>query len=112
MSEKTPLVVRPVLITIICSILFAAGLFSIVYTFTGAFAPYGVYYSALNAIITVLIFAALSGIWAMEKWGVYLFSLMVPIKFGVDFFSGAFGWWELSLILPIAIFISQFKKMN
>jgi len=37
---------------------------------------------------------------------------MVPIKFGVDFFSGAFGWWELSLILPIAIFISQFKKMN
>ena len=112
MSEKTPPVVRPVLITIICSILFAAGLFSIVYTFTGAFAPYGVYYSALNAIITVLIFAALSGIWAMEKWGVYLFSLMVPIKFGVDFFSGAFGWWELSLILPIVIFISQFKKMS
>ena len=112
MSEKTPPVVRPVSITIICSILFAAGIFSIAYTFTGAFAPYGVYYSALNAFITVLMFAALSGVWVMEKWGVYLFSVMVLIKLGVDFYSGAFGWWELSLIVPVVIFVSQLKKMT
>ena len=35
MSEKTPPVIRPVSITAICSILFAAGIFNIIYTFTG-----------------------------------------------------------------------------
>jgi len=112
MSEKTPPVIRPVSITAICSILFAAGIFNIIYTFTGVYAPYGVYYSAVNTIIIVIMFAALSGVWVMEKWGVYLFTLLVIIKCCLDLYSGAFSWWELLLLVPVIVFLSQLRKMN
>ena len=112
MYDKPQPVIRPRLITAICSILFAAGIFSIIYTFTGAFAPYGVYYSAVNAVIIVIMFAALSGIWVMEKWGVYLFVLLTPIKCGLDLYSGAFTYWELLLLIPVIVFLSQLNKMH
>lgn len=112
MFEKTPTAKRAVSITAVCSVLFTAGILSIIYTFTGAFAPYGVYYSAVNAIIMVIMFAALSGIWVMEKWGVYLFILLIIVKSGVDYLSGAFTFWLLLLLVPVVIFISQLKKMN
>ena len=112
MYDKPQPVFRPWLITAICSILFAAGIFSIIYTFTGAFAPYGVYYSALNAVIIVIMFAALSGIWVMEKWGVYLFVLLTLIKCGLDLYSGAFTYWELFLLIPVIVFLSRLNKMH
>ncbi len=112
MSEMTQPVARPVAITVVCYVLFTAGIFSIIYTFTGAFAPYGVYYSAVNALIFVVMFAALSGIWVMEKWGVYLFILLVAVKVGIDYYSGSFSWWEMLVLIPVIIFISQLKKMS
>jgi len=112
MSEKTAPVERPLLVTVFCSLLFAAGLFTIVYTFTGVFAPYGVYYSAVNTFIMVIMFAALSGVWVMERWGVYLFAVLVLVKFGIDFYSGAFSWWELLLLIPVIIFFSFLRKMK
>lgn len=112
MYEKPPPVLRPRVITALCSLLFTAGIFSIIYTFTGAFASYGVYYSAVNAIIIVIMFAALSGIWVMEKWGVYLFVLLTLIKWGLDLYTGAFSYWELLLLIPVIVFISQLKKMH
>jgi hypothetical protein len=112
MSAKPAPVIRPMAITITCSILYAAGLFSILYTFTGAFATYGLFYSAINTLLVVLIFAALSGVWGMEKWGIWFFALVVIIKFGNDWYSGAFLWWELLLLIPLIIFISQFRKMK
>jgi hypothetical protein len=112
MSDKSPPVLRPKLISITSSLLFAAGLFSIVYTFTGAYAQYGPYYSAINTLIIVLIFAALSGVWSMEKWGAYLFTILIIIKCSFDLYIGAFIWWELLLLIPVIIFFSQIKKMN
>lgn len=111
MSEKVP-VNRPLAVTAICSLLFALGIFNIIYTFTGVYAPYGVYYSAVNALMVVIMFAALSGIWVMEKWGVYLFIVLIIIKAGIDLYSGAFSWWELLLLVPALLFLSQLKKMN
>lgn len=112
MSEKTTPVPRPLMITIVCSLLFATGVFNIIYTFTGVYAPYGVYYSAINTFIIVIIFAALSGVWVMEKWGVNLFTLLVIVKAAVDLYSGAFSWWEYGLLIPVIVFISYRKQMN
>ena len=112
MSEKTPPVKRPALITAVSVMLFSATVFNIIYTFTGVYAPYGIYYSALNAFIMVIMIAALSGVWVMEKWGVYLFTLTMLIKFCVDIYSGAFTWWLLLLLVPVILFFSQLRKMN
>jgi hypothetical protein len=112
MSYKQPPVQRPLLISITCSLLYAAGLFGIVYTFTGAYAPYGIFYSAINTLIIVVIFAALSGVWGMERWGVYLFGILVMIKMGIDLYTGAFNKWELLLLVPLVIFTVMFRKMH
>jgi hypothetical protein len=112
MSDKKVPVLRPVIITVFCSLLFAVGVFTIIYTFTGVFAPYGVYYSAVNTFIIVIMFAALSGVWVMEKWGAYLFAVLVLVKLGIDFYAGAFTWWELLLLVPALVFLSGVKKMK
>jgi hypothetical protein len=103
---------RPVIITALCSALLAAGIFNIVYTFTGVYAPYGLLYSAGHTLITVVIFASVSGIWAMEKWGVYLFLACLAIKFGLDVYAGAFSLWEIALMIPATVFLLHLKKMT
>ncbi|HEX5667950.1 MAG TPA: hypothetical protein VFX73_04045 [Chitinophagaceae bacterium] len=103
---------RPVIITALCSALLAAGIFNIIYTFTGVYAPYGLLYSAGYTLITVVVFAAVSGIWSMEKWGVYLFLACLAVKFGLDVYAGAFNWWEIVLLVPAVIFIAYLKKMK
>jgi hypothetical protein len=110
MSDE--MVKRPVIITALCLLLLAAGVFNITYTFTGVYAPYGLLYSAGHTLITVIIFASVSGIWSMEKWGVYLFLACLTIKLGLDLFTGAFNWWETFLLVPAVIFLSQLKNMK
>jgi hypothetical protein len=103
---------RPGIITAICSALLAAGIFNIIYTFTGVYAPYGLLYSAGHTLITIIIFAAVSGIWSMEKWGVYLFLACLAIKLGLDMYSGAFKVWEIVFIIPAIVFLANLKKMK
>jgi hypothetical protein len=103
---------RPGIITALCSALLAVGVFNIIYTFTGAYAPYGLLYSAAHTLLTVVIFAAVSGIWSMEKWGVYAFLACLAVKFGLDIYTGAFQLWELVLLVPAVVFILHLKKMN
>jgi hypothetical protein len=103
---------RPVIVTIFCSLLLALGLFNIVYTFTGIYAPYGLLYSAAHTLLTIIMFAAISGIWSMEKWGVYLFLAIVALKFGLDLYTGAFHYVELLLVLPAAYFLLIMSRMK
>jgi hypothetical protein len=105
-------VARPGIITALCSALLAAGTFNIIYTFTGIYAPYGLFYSAVHTLLTVVIFAAVSGIWAMEKWGVYVFLACLAIKFGLDLYTGAFRYWELVLLVPAIVFLMHIRKMS
>ena len=105
-------VARPGIITALCSALLAAGTFNIIYTFTGIYAPYGLFYSAAHTLLTVVIFAAVSGIWTMEKWGVYVFLACLAIKFCLDFYTGAFKYWELVLLVPAIVFIMHVKRMK
>jgi hypothetical protein len=103
---------RPLPISIFCSLLLALGLFNIVYTFTGIYAPYGLLYSAAHTLLTIIMFAAISGIWSMEKWGVYLFLGIVALKFGLDVYTGAFHYMELLLLLPALYFLFLVGKMK
>jgi hypothetical protein len=100
------------LVTISCTLLFSFGLFVITYTFTGAFAGYGLYYSGVNVLFIIIMFAALSGIWSMEKWGVWIYLVILVLKFGLDLLVSAFGWWELSLLVPLFVFLWYFKVMK
>jgi hypothetical protein len=112
MMKPVTTVQRPVFITALCVVLFAGGLFNIFYTFTGAFAPYGLLYSAGNVLLLVISFAALSGVWGMEKWGTWLFAVVIVLKLTLDAWVKAFIWWELLLLVPAVAFLVYYKKMK
>lgn len=111
MSEKTT-INAPLPITITIYLLAAAGIFNIIYSFTGVYAPYGLFYPALNLLVTVGLFASFAGLGSMEKWGLYLFLGMLILKFGVDLYTGAFSYWNLLLLLPAGLFLAYFRKFR
>lgn len=103
---------RPPWLTWVIGLFYAAGLFHLIYMFTGAYAPYGNLYPAAMALITVAMFAGLSGIWNMEKWGVWVFTAGVVVKLAVDLLAGAVQWPVLALVGPAAAFLLLIKKMK
>lgn len=111
MSEKTT-IKAPLPVTITIYLLAAAGLFNIIYSFTGAYASYGLFYPAVNMLVTVGLFASFAGLANMEKWGLYLFFVMLAIKFGIDLYTGAFSYWHLLLLVPAGLFIAFFRKFT
>ena len=86
------------------SILFLTGLALIVYTFTGAFAGFGMYYPALSVLSVVLMFVSLSLAWEMDRWGPVLFAVFVSLRLALDLWSGAFTWWETLFVIPLLYF--------
>ena len=102
---------RPALLTWTIVMLFTLGLFTVIYAFTGAFAPYGIYYSAGNVFLIILMFAALSGLWSMEKWGLSLFLVFTALKLTLDLITGAFHFAELVLIAAAIIFLLHRKSL-
>jgi hypothetical protein len=110
--ENPSLIKRPLLVTISCALLFAGGLSVILYTFTGAFAPYGTFYPGVNVLFIIVMFAALSGIWSMEKWGVWIFLVILILKMGLDLWVKAFDWLELISLIPLIIFLGYVRGMK
>jgi hypothetical protein len=103
---------QPLWMKILIALLFGAGLVHLVYMFTGAYAPYGNFYPAAMALLTVMGFAGLSGVVSAEKWGVWVFgvaALLVPVA---SFLAGAFGIGHLLLLLPAGLFFSRLKGMK
>lgn len=98
---------RPLAITVTVYLLFAAGIFQIIYSFTGATAEYGRFYPAAQVLLIIVIFAALSGILSMEKWGAWLFLAAVGMRLLLEFWVGAVHPASLLLLVPAAIFIRQ-----
>lgn len=47
--------------------LFALGLFDLVYSFTGAYAIFGILYPAAHALLNIILFLALSFIWSKKN---------------------------------------------
>ncbi len=107
---------RPQLLTILCVLLFAWGLWEIVYSFTGntVLNKNGVdtLYPAVNALMMVFSFVALSGVWSMEKWGPVSFVIVLALKLTADLLFGHFNWMYLLGIIPAVIFLLALKKMR
>ncbi|MGL6267245.1 MAG: hypothetical protein ACRC2O_04945 [Chitinophagaceae bacterium] len=96
----------------IIATLFALGLFNVIYAFTGATAPFGIYYPAANVFLTILMFAALAGLWSMEKWGLWLFLVFVGLKLILDIWTHAFHYAELLLLIPVVLFLLKKKELE
>ncbi len=107
MEEKEVKTTRPTLVTVTVYLLFAAGLFQIIYSFTGATATFGRFYPAIQVLLVILSFVALTGILSMEKWGVWLFLATLAARVLIDFRVGAVHPASLLLLVPAAIFIRQ-----
>lgn len=95
---------RPRWITLTLSLLFAAGIFNILVAFTGATARYGMFYPALQVLLTIGFLMALSGIWEMERWGLVLLPLVLLAAMGIDLYLGAFRYPVLLIWLPVVLF--------
>jgi hypothetical protein len=111
--RKSP---RPQLLTILCALLFAWGLWEIAYSYTGntALNKSGVdtLYPAVNALMMVFSFVALSGVWSMEKWGPITFAIVVTLKILVDLMFGHFNPMYFIGFIPAIIFLLNMKKMR
>lgn len=111
-SKKSP---RPTLITILCVFLFAYGLWEIVYSYTGNIVLKGgvdTLYPAVNALMVVFSFVALSGVWSMEKWGPISFVIVVTLKLLVDAIFGHFNLLFILGYIPAVFFLLAMKKMR
>jgi len=89
--------------------LFALGLFDLVYSFTGAYAIFGILYPSAHALLNIILFLALSFIWSKEKWAAWLFLGIVVAHMGLDLAVGAFEFFKLILFLPAIYFLIRLK---
>ena len=106
---------RPQLITIVCIILFAYGLWEIVYSYTGNIVLKGgvdTLYPAINALMVVFGFVGLSGVWSMEKWGPISFVIVITLKLLVDAVFGHFNWMYALGYIPAGLFLLTLPKMR
>lgn len=103
---------RPVAVSIASIVMLVLGIFNVIYSFTGAYAPFGLLYTAFHTLLTVVMFAGISGIWSMERWGVVVYLIVMALKFGLDIFSGAFTYFFFLLLIPVFIFLMNVKKMK
>jgi len=94
---------------ILLGCLFALGLFDLVYSFTGAYAIFGILYPSAHALLNIILFLALSFIWSKEKWAAWLFLGIVVAHMGLDVAVGAFALYKLMLFLPAIYFLIKLK---
>jgi hypothetical protein len=109
MVEQKPTQLKENLFKILIGLLFGAGIYDILYSFTGAYAPYGLLYPAAHVFLTIILFMALSFIWSRERWALYLFAGIVFCHLGLDLYVGAFHVVKLLLFLPLAGFLLLWK---
>jgi hypothetical protein len=101
--------VRDTIFKTLLGVLFALGTFDILYSFTGAYAPYGLLYPASHVLLTIILFLSLSFIWYREQWALFLYAGVILAYLGVDFFVGAFHPAKLLLLVPLPAFLYLWK---
>jgi hypothetical protein len=97
-------ITRPRWITITVSLMFAVGIFNIMFAFTGATARYGMFYPAVQVLLTIGFITSLSGIWEMERWGLVLLPIILAVALAADLYLGAFRYYTLALWGPMIAF--------
>jgi len=100
---------KAIFFMILLGSLFALGLFDMVYSFTGAYAKFGILYPAAHALLNIILFLALSFIWSKENWAAWLFLGIVLAHMGLDLAVGAFEFFKLVLFIPAIYFLVKLK---
>jgi hypothetical protein len=73
--------------------------------------PYAIY-PAVNALMVVFSFVAISGVWAMEKWGAITFPVVLILKMIADVIFAKFIIWYLIGFLPAIYFLKFYRQMK
>jgi hypothetical protein len=105
-------IVRPRWISVTAGLLFAAGIFNILMAFTGATARYGMFYPAVQVLLTIGYLTALSGIWEMERWGFILLPFVLVAALATDLWLGAFRYYNLLPWLPMIVFWIEKRRFR
>lgn len=100
---------QEIIFNIILGILFALGIFDVLYSFTGAYAHLGLLYTAAHVFLNIILFLALSFIGSKEKWALWLFLGVILAHVALDFYVGAFDYLKLLLLLPFIYFLVKLK---
>ena len=98
-----------IIFNIVLGVLFALGIFDVMYSFTGVYAPLGLLYSAAHVFLNILLFLALSFIASKEKWALWLFLGVILAHVGLDIYVQAFDYLKLLLLVPFIYFWVKLK---
>lgn len=102
--------VNQIVFKTLIGVLFALGIFDILYSFTGAYALFGLLYPAAHVLLTIIMFLSLSFIWYRERWALFLLASVILAGLLLDLSVGNFQLLRLLLFLPLSVFIFLWKR--
>lgn len=86
--------------TLSCFFLMTGGLVAILHAFSGATAIHSTFHPAVRAVACLAIFTGVSGVWALEKWGLWATVAATFAFIGLDVLFGVFH--PIEVLLPLA----------
>ena len=102
--------VNQIVFKTLIGVLFALGIFDILYSFTGAYALFGLLYPAAHVLLTIIMFLSLSFIWYRERWALFLLASVILAGLLLDLSVGNFQLLRLLLLLPLSVFIFLWRR--
>ena len=104
--------VRPLPVTILCILIVSWGIWNLISMYINVYNGVYAIYPAVNALMVVFSFVAISGVWSMEKWGAITFPAIVTLKIIADLIFGTFiAWYLLGYVIAV-VFLRYYPKMR
>lgn len=103
---------RPALLTAVCILIVLFGFGNIISMYMRVYPGISTLYPALNALMVVFSFVAISGVWSMEKWGPISFPIVVTLKLLIDLVFSQFNPWYLLGYAVAGFFLIYYQKMR
>jgi hypothetical protein len=103
---------RPAFLAAVCLLFVLWGFWHIITMFVKVYPGIYTLYPAVNALMIVFGFVAISGIWSMEKWGPVSFVIVVALKLLVDTIFNQFNAWYLLGFVFAGFFLLYLPKMR
>lgn len=105
MSQNQQTTTRPPLITLLCAFVFAASIYMIIQTFSGAFQQDlkdvgKILFSPFIVLFVIIAITGASGMWTMEKWGFFVFLIAAC---GFQIVPAIFGVWTYAWLIPMVL---------
>ena len=103
---------RPLPITVLCILIVLWGLWNLISMYINVYTGVYAIYPAVNALMIMLSFVSVSGIWSMEKWGSISFPIVVALKIICDLIFSMFNPFYLLGFLLSIVFFRYYSKMR